>query len=471
MERYELPDGWEWTTLGDACRINPTMTWPEHFIDETSVSFVPMAAVDEVSGAIVSAEDRPIADVWKGYKRFAEGDVIFARITPCMENGKAAIATHLTNGIGLGSTEFHVLRPTDAVTAAWIYHFVRQQSFRNEAARAMTGTAGQLRVPSAFLEQAPIPLPPLTEQYRVVAKIEALFAESRTAREELDRIPALLKQFRQSVLAAAFRGELVESDPDDEPASVLLERIRAERHHKWEDELRAKGKMPEAYTYEEPVAPDTSELPELPEGWCWGTIAELSKQIVDCLHTTPKFTSEGKYCIDTTCIEPGRIIFERARRVSEETYDDRVRRLAPQEGDVLFAREGTIGTSALVPKNAELCLGQRMMMFRPEMIILPSFFMWCLLSPVFVDQWKPKVTGTTSPHVNIGDLKEMCLPLAPLAKQRRIIARLQSLLLQADTIEGEVVAARKRLDRLDHSVLARAFRGELVAQDRGKFGT
>jgi len=159
------------------------------------VSFVPMAAVDERLGAITAQKDRPIAEVSKGYTPFEDGDVLFAKITPCMENGKIALARNLTNGIGRGSTEFHVLRSGSHVLGEYVYHFVRQVRFRNEAKRNFTGTAGQQRVPKSFVENSLIPLPPLDEQRRIVgilnraAKIERLRAQARERLQEF--IPAL----------------------------------------------------------------------------------------------------------------------------------------------------------------------------------------------------------------------------------------------------------------------------------------
>jgi type I restriction enzyme S subunit len=142
-----------------------------------------MAAVDDVSGTIAKPEHREIASVWKGYTRFAEGDVLFAKITPCMENGKAAIAQGLINGLGFGSTEFHVLRPTEAVLAKWIFYYVRQQDFRDSAARRMTGTAGQLRVPTKYLAEFVAPVAPVSEQKRIIEEIEVQFTRWNSPRK------------------------------------------------------------------------------------------------------------------------------------------------------------------------------------------------------------------------------------------------------------------------------------------------
>ena len=180
--------------LGEICTINPRAK-KSGYSDEMAVSFVPMAAVDERVGAITVREERPLAEVYRGYTSFEDGDILFAKITPCMENGKAALARNLTNGVGRGSTEFYVLRPGDRLSAEYIYHFVRQPRFRAEAKRNFTGTAGQQRVPKPFMENALIPLPSLDEQRRIVgilnraAKIERLRA--RTVERLREFVPAL----------------------------------------------------------------------------------------------------------------------------------------------------------------------------------------------------------------------------------------------------------------------------------------
>jgi len=174
--------------LAEVAEINPKRPVEFRSLDEgTMVSFVPMAAVCEKAGAITGAVSRSFGEVRKGFTYFAEGDVIFAKITPCMQNGKAAVGLNLVNRIGFGSTEFHVLRPTKA-TAEWLYYFVRSKSFRDEAERHFHGSAGQQRVPEEFMCQALIPDAPADDQRRVVGRIKECLSrveEMQRLREEM----------------------------------------------------------------------------------------------------------------------------------------------------------------------------------------------------------------------------------------------------------------------------------------------
>jgi type I restriction enzyme S subunit len=471
----ELPSGWAWAMLGEVCEVNPRMSWPESFVDETPVSFVPMAAVDDVTGAIVAAEPRPISEVWRGYKRFAEGDVIFARITPCMENGKAAIATGLVNGIGLGSTEFHVLRPKEPVSATWVYHYVRQQAFRNEAAREMTGTAGQLRVPKSFVEEALIPLPPLGEQRRIVAKIEALFAQSRRGREALEAVPGLLARFRQAVLAAAFRGELTGRDPNAEPASVLLERTRAERHRKWEESLRAQGKDPSRRKYKEPALPDMSDLPQLPEGWVWATAGMLAADEPYSFTDGPfgsnlktaDYVSAGVRVIRLQNLGVTKFRDQDKAFVSEEKFEA-LRKHEARAGDVVIAAlADPVGRACLVPEGLGSALVKAdciRLRVHPE-LALGKYVMFALNTPDHFKRAEALAHGVGRLRANLNNIKSFVVPLAPLGEQRCIVARIEALFAQADILEAQVEACRRRLEQVDQAVLARAFRSELVPQD------
>lgn len=198
------PKRWPIKRLGEATMINPSLQKEKQPIPETEVSFVPMAAVDEVLGVIPSSETRRYSEVARGYTPFQNGDVLFAKITPCMQNGKSAVADNLVGGLGFGSTEFYVLRPTDIVTSEYVFWLIRRPSFRAQAEQTFTGTVGQQRVPTSFLENYPCPVPPLALQKEFglrVTEIRALEAEQTASRLRLDAL-------FQSVLHRAFNGEL-----------------------------------------------------------------------------------------------------------------------------------------------------------------------------------------------------------------------------------------------------------------------
>ena len=160
-------------SLKECCIINPRKSEDKRLIDEFEVSFVPMAAVSE-KGTVNLTEIRLYEEVRTGFTYFAENDVLFAKITPCMENGKGAIMEKLNNGVGFGSTEFHVLRPIAGVSAShWIYQITAFDKFRKDAAANMTGSAGQRRVPASYIESYRIGLPPIGLQHRFADFVRA----------------------------------------------------------------------------------------------------------------------------------------------------------------------------------------------------------------------------------------------------------------------------------------------------------
>ena len=162
--------GWGLTALGQCCELNPKR--PKGIADDVDVSFVPMPAVSE-EGHMDCSIIKPYSEVKKGFTYFAENDVLFAKITPCMENGKGAIAKGLSNGIGAGSTEFHVLRPIAGKSNPyWLYIITMFDEFRIGARKVMTGTGGQLRVPINYLSDYPITLPPIALQEQFAAIVQ-----------------------------------------------------------------------------------------------------------------------------------------------------------------------------------------------------------------------------------------------------------------------------------------------------------
>ena len=238
--------------LIDAAEINPKID-RSRMNDDLQITFVPMAAVGAADGTIDISTERPYSEVKKGYTHFRDNDVLFATDTPCMENGKMAVARNLRNGIGFGSTEFHVLRPREGVEPRYVYHFVSSQTFRREAARHMTGAVGLRRVPGAFLEGAEIPLPPLIRQREIVAEIEKQFSRLDEAVANLKRVKANLKRYKATVLKAAVEGRLVPTEDElariegrtYETGSQFLERVLNARRIRWSGKASTRNLSPQ----------------------------------------------------------------------------------------------------------------------------------------------------------------------------------------------------------------------------------
>ena len=209
---------WKKITLQEAVDINPKTILPV-LPDSEMVSFLPMPAVQEES-LEYREQEASFGKVKKGYTKFQDEDVLFAKITPCMENGKGCIVHNLSHGIGFGSTEFHVLRCHKNVLPKFIYYFVIRRSFRAEAKNKMSGAVGQQRVPAEFLKEYTIALPSLSEQKAIVKKIETAFAFADKAQAAITDALEQAKQLKQSILKRAFEGKLVPQDPNDKPIDL-----------------------------------------------------------------------------------------------------------------------------------------------------------------------------------------------------------------------------------------------------------
>jgi len=232
----EKHSAWERMPLSKVCEIKPSKKEVDDLSEEMDISFLPMPNVSE-SGKIIKHDVRKIRDVRKGYTYFKNRDVLLAKITPCFENGKKAIAENLINGIGFGSTEFHVLRPLEKVLPKWIFMAVSLEDFRNKAILQMTGAVGQKRVPSRVVEEYEILVPSIKEQEEITQEIESRFSVCDKMEETIDGSLKQAEVLRQSILKQAFEGKLTEQWRKEHPelisgensAKALLEKIKAER--------------------------------------------------------------------------------------------------------------------------------------------------------------------------------------------------------------------------------------------------
>ena len=432
--RNGLPKGWTMAPLGEITQINPRH--PKGLDDSMPVAFAPMAAISESKPKFQFLEERPLGKVRKGFTHFAEGDVLFAKITPCMENGKGAVAVGLRNGLGCGTTELHVLRPQERIDPYYLYRFLAQPSIRRIAKEKFTGTAGQARVPTSFIEQLEIPLPPLPEQRRIVAKLEKLLAEVDTCQQQLAKIPVLLKRFRQSVLAAACSGRLTADWREKNPTSEVES------------------------------TDDGSEcLMDLPRTWRWRKIGDLFT--VETGTTPPKKQLTNYSTMPSACpffkptdLDASAYVLE-AREWLSSQGEQRARPL-PAMTVCVTSIGATIGKTGLLRVRG--ATNQQINSILPTEGVQSEFAFFYCCSPYFQRRIVEESSSTTLPIINKGRFEELEFPLPPLAEQQEIVRRVEALFALADQIETRCARAKTHADNLTQSILAKAFRGGLVSQ-------
>lgn len=346
----------------------------------------------------------------------------------------------------------------------------------------------------AYAQQ--INVPPLAEQHRIVAKMDELMAlcdrleAARRAREAtrdrlaaaslarlnapdpetfpadarfaLNALPALttrpdqIKHLRQTILNLAVRGKLVPQNPQDEPASEILDRVSKlrlrllERGYPNADEARAQTRKQSEQRIPE-------GLNTLPQGWTWATLMQCTALVVDCKNKTAPYASDGVRLIRTTNVRDGRMNSVDQKYVDQKTYEVWSARCVPEAGDILITREAPMGEVCIIPPGERVCLGQRMMLARliPDTID-PNFMLYSLRDPNLLDRVQDKPIGATVQHLRVGGVESLLVPVPPLAEQRRIVRKLDELMALCDALAASLTDATTARTRLLESTLADA---------------
>jgi restriction endonuclease S subunit len=392
--------GWQTLPLGEVCQVNPKIG-AEAPTPETLVSFVPMAAVDEQRGVIAEQETRAYREVAKGYTYFRDNDVLFAKITPCMENGKAAIAHGLTNGIGFGSTEFHVLRPSAAVLPEWIFAFIRRPSFRAVAKANFTGTAGQQRVSTDFIKTVVVPLPPLDEQHRIVRILD----EAEALRQLRARADERMAEFIPALFNQMF------GDPATNPKGFKLL-----------------------------------------------TLGEACQKITDGVHLTPTYVDEGVPFLRVTDIQNAEIDWSSVKRIPRDEYTEITRRTKPERGDVLYSKNGTIGIAKEITWADDFAHFVSLALLKPDRTLLDSTYLTEFLNtPMALRQALAHSKTGTVTNLHLNEIRKIKVPCPPPTLQREFVARVT----EARALQDQQARSRSRLEAGFQALLYRAFAGEL----------
>jgi len=452
-----LPQGWISVSFDEIGLINPKSIERE-LTDDDEITFVPMRCVYEMGSGMNVLNVKKFSEVRKGYTPFIDGDLLVAKITPCMENGKVVVAEKLKNGVGFGSTEFHTIRFQKEIEKKLYYFYFLRADIRKDAQRHMTGTAGQLRVPSTFIQNLKVPLPPLPEQHRIVTKIEELLTQLDAGVGSLRKVRAQLKRYRQAVLKAAFEGSLTQEWREEHKGEIKP--IVLSKNKKEQISIDEK-----VQTKSVPLAPiEENEKENIPEQWSISRIGDAVR-IIDYRGRTPPYSATGIPHLRSQNIKKGKIVWQNLAFVSDDTYNQYMTRGLPIRGDILFTTEAPLGEVALAPEQ-KFSIAQRIMLLRPfENVLVPKFLMYQIKSDFFQNQLTRKGTGTTVTGVSSRNFQPIIVKIPSLLEQNRIVDEIERIFSIADEIEQTVTTSLRQADSLRQSILKQAFEGKLVLQD------
>ena len=473
---YKIPNNWVWTRLGEICEINPNKIKIE--IDENElVDFIPMKNISEDSPEIIEKNFEKFKDLQKGYTQFIENDILFAKITPCMENGKTAIITDLKEKIGYGSTEFHILRSTKIINNKLLYNFLKQKRFRDDAKYNMTGSVGFRRVPTIFMKNYSFPLPPLDEQKRIVEKLDFLFDKTKKAKEIIEEIKVDIENRKISILDRAFKGVLTSKWRNENKVSdvkELLKSINDEKIKKWEEEClqaekegKKKPKKPTITEIEDMIVPVDEQPYKLPDSWVWVRLGE----VVEVNPNKIKIDIGENELVDFI---PMKNVSESSPEIIEKNFE-KFKDL--QKGytqfiknDILFAKITPCmenGKTAIISDLKEK-IGYGSTEFhilRSTKIINNKLLYNFLKQKGFREDARYNMTGSVGfRRVPTEFMKSYPFPLPPLEEQQEIVRILDEVLENENKVK-ELLELEERIDVLEKSILNKAFKGELGTQN------
>ena len=467
---------WNTAKLTEVVRINPRNV--DFALDDSDeVTFLPMAGVEAETGRINITERRTWKTVKKGYTKFQENDVLVAKITPCMENGKACIARHLHGAAGAGSTEFHVFRPdTKIIEPEWLYLFLNQQRIRSAAKRQMGGAVGQQRVPASFYESLVLPLPDIEKQRELLESLIGQGVRITHIEEELRSVLKKLKRARASILKAAVEGRLVETEAeiasrentDYESGGLLLERILYLRENNFRI---ARQHLNKKIKYPRPFTPSQVKTNILPEGWAIATIDQLTN------YSNGSFIGQGwspkclsreahssEWCVmKTTAIQPLRFD-SGSNKALPQGLDPRPD-LELTSGDLLITRAGPrtrVGVCCLIEKTrSKVMLCDKAYRIRPSRLCLGKYLEIALNSQSASHSIEQIKTGINDSGVNItqSGYLNLLIPLPPLSEQNRIVDEVDRRFSVLVQVEATVQTSLARCGLLRQAILKRAFGG------------
>ena len=451
-----LPKGWVWTRVGEIAYTTSGGT-PSRKIKAYFNGNIPWLKSGELKDSFIYNSEETISEEAlknSSAKIFPVNTILIALYGATVGRlGILKIEASTNQAICV------ILNKYNTYYNKYLFYFL--MSFRNKLINKRFGGA-QPNISQEIVRDVIFPLPPLPEQHRIVNKIEELFTKLDAGVDALKKIKIQLKRYRQSVLKNAFEGKLTQQWREAhkgklEPASVLLEKIKEQRKKEF------KGKFKEL----PPI--DTSELPELPEGWVWTRVDCITQNITKGSTPTSygfSYKKEGIKFIKTENITEDGIIAN-IKDFIDEDANNFLKRSILQTNDILFSIAGTIGRVGLVqerdlPANTNQALSL-IRLFSEN--IVNKYVFYFLRSPYIQKQSLKSIVGVGRANITLTDVSNYNIPLPPLSEQHQIVSEIERRLSVADQLEKVVEQSLKQAERLRQSILKQAFEGKLVPQD------
>ena len=429
---FEIPQGWEWCRVSSLFQINPKVVAE----DNTSAAFIPMEAISAGYGSEFRYYEKKWGEVKSGYTAFADNDIAFAKITPCFQNRKSAIFEGLPNGIGAGTTELKILRTYGETINRWfVLYFLESPYFIDEA--TFKGTANQQRIIVGYLENKLFPIPPLSEQERIVDKIGLVMPiidKYSKSQELLDKMNVELNEcLKKSVLQEAIQGRLVPQIAEEGTAQELLEQIKTEKLKLVKEGKLKKSALNDSVIFRgddnkyweklgQAIKNVDEEIPfDVPDRWKWCRLGTLFSHCTGKALNAANQKGTLMTYITTSNLYWNR--FELNNLKQMRFTDEEIEKCTAITGDLLVCEGGDIGRAAIWNYQYDIRIQNHIHKLRAYIPLCTKFFFWIFYfykSAGLIGGKGIGIQGLSSKA-----LDHILIPLPPLEEQYRIVAKIE----------------------------------------------
>jgi type I restriction enzyme S subunit len=410
---FEIPEGWEWVRLGE---ISSQISSKQYQIKQSEIVKTGLYPVVSQSQKIIEGysnnEDKLI--------KLENPVIIFGDHTRCVK--------YIDFDFIIGADGVKVINPV-GICSKYMYISLLYNAL-NIIDR---GYSRHFQ----FLNRKLISLPPLKEQKRIAKKVDELFTIIKQLENNKDELLKTIENTRNMILQSAVQGKLVPQYPTDEPASILLEKIKEEKERLIKEKKIKKSK---------PLPPITEdEIPfELPDGWEWVRLGNLLLKLTDGTHKTPPYTASGVPFISVKDISNGKIDFSDTKFISQKTHEKLFKRCNPEFGDLLLTKVGTTGIPVIVDTDIEFSLFVSVALLKfNNQFISNRYLMHLINSPFIKEKSEENTRGVGNKNLVLRDIANFAIPLPPLNEQKRIAEKVDILIALCDELEEQIIESRK----------------------------